>query len=208
MFFPTLEARWFYPGTIPEQVREWFTRGDPAAVREPVRVDYYLCLQNSHALGIKLRQGSMEIKHRLHQYGTISFHRHVTGVIEHWRKWSLPLATDGEGIAEMLVPKSSWIDVQKDRMLRAYRCEAGGQISAVQGEYAEQGCHLELTAVQARNRVWWTLAFEAYGAEPFLRDSLASTMQHILKREGAPCRLDAKDSFGYARWLALLEQGA
>jgi len=208
MFFPTLEARWFCPGAIPEQVREWFARGDSAPIHEPSRVDYYLRLQRSHGLGIKLRQGSIEIKHRLHQYGNISFHRHATGVIEHWRKWSLPLAADGEGVAKMLVPQSSWIAVRKVRMLRAYRCDAGGQIIAAQGEYADQGCHLELTSVQARNRVWWTLAFEAYGAESSLRDSLASTMQYILKREGAPCRLDARDSFGYARWLALLEQGA
>jgi len=208
MFFPTLEARWFCLGTIPEQVREWFARSEPAPIHEPSRVDHYLRLQRGHGLGIKLRQGSIEIKQRLHQYGNISFHRHVTGVIEHWRKWSLPLAADGEGVAEMLVPKSSWIAVRKDRMLRAYRCDAGGQIIATQGEYADQGCHLELTSVQARNRVWWTLAFEAYGVESSLRDSLASTMQYILKYEGTPYRLDARDSFGYARWLALLEQGA
>lgn len=208
MFFPTLEVRWFCPGAIPEQVQEWFTRGDPAPAHEPSRVDHYLRLQRSHGLGIKLRQGSIEIKHRLHQYGNINFHRHVTGVIEHWRKWSLPLAATGESLDGLLVPRSSWVAVRKERMLRSYRCDVGEQIAATTELYTERGCHLELTNVQVGDRIWWTLAFEAYGAESSLRDSLASTMQYILKREGAPYRLDARDSFGYARWLALLEQGA
>ena len=61
--------------------------------------------------------------------------------------------------------------------------------------------------MQAGDRVWWTLAFEAYGTEPSLRGSLTSTMGHILGSNGAPTTLDACDSYGYARWLALLEQG-
>jgi len=206
--FPTLEVRWFIRGNIPEQVREWFVRGDPAPINEPPRVDHYLCLQRTNALGIKLREDRIEIKQRLHQYGNIRFHRRVTGVIEHWRKWSLPLAATGESLAEMLVPRSSWMGVRKDRMLRGYRCDADGQVLATPGGYADRGCHMELTGVQAGDRVWWTLAFEAYGAEPSLRGSLASTMGYILERDGPPTALDGRDSYSYATWLALLEQGA
>ena len=206
--YPTLEVRWFIRGSIPEEVREWFVRGDPAPVDAPPRVDYYLFLQRSNALGIKLREGRIEIKQRLHQYGNIHFHRRVTGVIEHWCKWSLPLAATHDGWAGMLVPRSSWIAVRKERMLRGYRCDADGQVVATPGGYADRGCHMELTGVQAGDRVWWTLAFEAYGAEPSLRSSLASTMGYILESDGAPCSLDGRDSYGYARWLALLEQGA
>ncbi len=206
--YPTLEVRWFVRGSIPQEVREWFERGDPAPIHEPPRVDQYLRLQRSNALGIKLREGRIEIKQRLHQYGNIRFHRRVSGAIEHWRKWSMPLAATGEGIAEILVPQSSWIAVRKERLLRAYRCDAGGQVLATGGEYVDRGCHMELTSVQAGDRVWWTLAFEAYGTEPSLRGSLVSTMGYILERDGAPITLDARDSYGYARWLALMEQGA
>ena len=206
--YPTLEVRWFMPGSIPQEVREWFVRGDPAPLQEPPRVDHYLRLQRSNALGIKLREGRIEIKQRLHQYGNIRFHRRVTGAIEHWRKWSMPLAATGEGLAEILVPKSSWTAVRKERLLRGYHCETGGQVIATPGGYTDRGCHLELTTVQAGDRVWWTLAFEAYGTEPSLRGSLTSTMSHILGSDGAPTTLDARDSYGYARWLAQLEQGA
>lgn len=206
--FPTLEVRWFYRGIIPAQVREWFVRGDPAPINEPPRVDYYLCLQRTNSLGIKLREGRIEIKQRLRQYGTVRFHRRVTGMIEHWRKWSLPLAATQDGWAEMLVPKSSWIGVRKERMLRGYRCDDDRQVVVPQGAYADRGCNLELTSVQVGDRVWWTLAFEAFGVEPSLRTSLASTMGYILERDGAPYSFDARDSFGYARWLARLEQGA
>ena len=206
--YPTLEVRWFMRGSIPTEVREWFARGDPAPIHEPPRVDQYLRLQRSNALGIKLREGRIEIKQRLHQYGNIRFHRRVTGAIEHWRKWSMPLATTGEGLAEILVPKWSWIAVRKERLLRGYRCDASGRVIATPGGYADRGCHMELATVQASDRVWWTLAFEAYGAEPSLRSSLTSTMGYALERDGAPTTLEARDSYGYARWLALLEHGA
>lgn len=208
MFFPTLEVRWFCQGAIPEQVREWFACSDPPPLHEPLRVDYYLRLQRSEALGIKLREGSLEIKQRLRQHGNLRFHRCVTGAIEQWRKWSLPLAATQDGLAEVLVPKSSWMGVRKERMLRSYRCDAEGQVVATPGGYADRGCHVELTSIQAGGSLWWTLACEAYGAEPSLRRSLASTMAYLLEHEGAPCWLDAKDSFGYARWLGLLEQEA
>jgi hypothetical protein len=206
--YPTLEVRWFVRGSIPEEVREWFVQGDPAPLPEPPRVDQYLRLQRSNALSIKLREGRIEIKQRLHQYGNIRFHRRVSGAIEHWRKWSMPLAATGESLAEILVPQSSWAAVRKERLLRGYRCDAGGQVLAIRGEYVDRGCHMELTTVQAGDRVWWTLAFEAYGTEPSLRGSLVSTIGYILERDGSTITLDARDSYGYARWLALMEQGA
>ena len=206
--FPTLEVRWFQRGSVPDDVRAWFAASDPAPTSEPPRVDHYMCLPRSNALGIKLREGRIEIKQRLHQYGSVQFHRQATGVIEHWRKWSLPLATTQDDLKEILVPASSWISVRKERMLRGYRCEGEGQVVAIPVTDLSQGCHMELTDVQADDRMWWTLAFEAYGAEPSLRSSLASIMGYIFDRGGAPCPLDAKDSFGYARWLALLQQGS
>jgi hypothetical protein len=206
--FPTLEVRWFYRGRIPGDVRAWFAGSDPAPTPEPSRVDQYLCLPRSNALGIKLREGRIEIKQRLHQYGSVQFHRQATGVIEHWRKWSLPLATTHDDLDEILVPASSWVGVRKERVLRGYRCDGEGRVVAIPITDSDQGCHMELADVQAGDRVWWTLAFEAYGAEPSLRNSLAATIGHIFERDGAPCLLDAKDSFGYARWLALLQQGA
>ena len=206
--YPTLEVRWFMRGSIPKEIREWFARGDPAPIHADPRVDQYLRLQRSNALGIKLREGRVEIKQRLHQYGNIRFHRRVTGVIEHWRKWSMPLAATGESLEEILVPQSSWIAVRKERMLRVYRCDAGRQVLPTHGEYADRGCHMELTGVQAGERVWWTLAFEAYGTEPSLRGSLVSTMGYVLERDGVPITLEACNSYSYTRWLALLEQGA
>jgi hypothetical protein len=206
--YPTLEVRWFMRGSIPHEVREWFARGDPGPIPEPPRVDQYLRLPRSNALGIKLREGRLEIKQRLHQYGNIRFHRRVSGAIEHWRKWSMPLAVTGESLAEILVPQSSWMAVRKERILRCYRCDTEGQVIATQGRFADRGCHMELASVQADDRIWWTLAFEAYGTEPSLRGSLVATIGHILERDRAPTTLDSRDSYGYARWLALMEQGA
>jgi hypothetical protein len=32
-------------------------------------------------------------------------------------------------------------------------------------------------------------------------------MGYILERDGSPMTLASRDSYGYARWLALMEQG-
>lgn len=62
--YPTAEVRWFHRGKVPLDVMAWFLRlhGEP---EEPGhRVDYYLRLSDADALGIKLRDGRIEIKTR------------------------------------------------------------------------------------------------------------------------------------------------
>ncbi|MGD8968471.1 MAG: hypothetical protein PVI07_13255, partial [Anaerolineae bacterium] len=60
--------------------------------RHPAREDHYLRLSDTYALGIKLRQGRIEAKQRVRRPGVVRFHERVTGIVEHWRKWSFQLA--------------------------------------------------------------------------------------------------------------------
>jgi hypothetical protein len=93
----------------------------------------------------------------------------------------------------------------KERLMQRYQILGPGQIGAVPAqELPEQGCMVELTTVQAGAGAWWSLGFEAFGEETTLRDHLLLTLDHIFARHGIPCPLDAGDSYGYPRWLALL----
>ncbi|MFN2285080.1 MAG: hypothetical protein ACK2UQ_11710, partial [Anaerolineae bacterium] len=67
--FPTVETRWFYPGIIPSDVLAWYHYGERAPEAQPTRIDYYLRLSDHGDLGIKLREGRIEIKQRAKQYG-------------------------------------------------------------------------------------------------------------------------------------------
>ena len=63
------ELRWFYTNTVPEPVEEWFRNGLGVANclplnPEPPRDDYYLPIEGSDSLGIKLSRKRLELKER------------------------------------------------------------------------------------------------------------------------------------------------
>jgi hypothetical protein len=203
--FSTVEVRWFYPGTLPSEVLAWFQQGPHEPDRPPCRVDYYLRLRSIDSLGIKLREGRIELKQRYGQQRIVRFHNHVAGLAERWRKWSLALAESEGSFPGILTPALSWIAVRKVRELRKYLVVGPGQIITVPAlEFPEQGCTVELTSIQADAAFWWTLGFEAFGDEASLRDHLLLTAEQVFAQGRAPRPLRPGASYGYPRWLTLL----
>lgn len=203
--FPSMEVRWFYQGTVPAEVAEWFHSGSSQPEEQPPRVDYYLCLPEMDGLGIKLREGRLEVKRRQHQHGILRLCDQAAGVVEHWRKWSFQLlAGDGE-LANSLKPVSSWLGVEKGRLLRKHRVAEDDRLVPVPvEEYPERGCSVELSTLRVEGQDWWSLCFEAFGNESSLRDTLLLVVEQVLTCERLPCPLDAAASYGYPRWLASL----
>jgi hypothetical protein len=203
--FPSAEARWFYVGTIPPQVLKWF-REEQGSLEEPAhRVDYYLHLPDGDSLGIKLREGRLEIKQRHRRHGTVEFHERATGLVEHWRKWSFRLAQASERFPQIMVSDSSWIAVSKQRWLYRYRITRDKDIIPMDAvEYPEQGCDLELTRVKAEGRDWWTWGFEAFGEETALQENLVLVAAQIFAAHRPPIVLGASHSHSYPAWLAAL----
>jgi hypothetical protein len=205
--FPTVEVRWFYTGIIPREVLAWFQQGAYEPDQPSCRVDHYLRLGDIDSLGIKLREGRIEIKQRYGQQTIVRFHEHVAGVLEGWCKWSLALAEPVASLPDILIPASCWVAVQKERQVQRYQVVGHRQIVTVPAQrFPEQGCTLELTSIQARATAWWSLAFEAFGDETSLRDNLLLTVEQVLAHDGVPCSLEAADSYGYPAWLAMLGQ--
>lgn len=207
--FPSMEVRWFYEGAIPEQMLNWFQHGEREPEDQQRRVDHYLRLGNMDSLGIKLREGRLEIKQRQRQHGVFGFHERAAGLVEHWRKWSLELAPTAGGLTSILAPASSWIGVQKGRRLWKYRLVGEGTLAAVPAaEFPPQGCSVELTEIHVEGQEWWSLCFEAFGDEAFLQETLMLATGHILAREGVPFILEAMDSYGYPEWLTVVQERA
>lgn len=209
--FPTVEVRWFYEGRVPPDVLTWFQGGGCGPEEPSCRVDHYFRLPDRDSLGIKLRQGRLEIKRRCHDWGVVRFHKSVAGRVEHWRKWSLELARAEEDLAGLAAPSSAWIAVRKERRLRTYRLVSGGagmdraaRVVAVDAESdADPGCDWELTTVNVGDRTWWSVCFEAFGEESVLRETLVGVAGHVLGG-GVPRAFDAAHSYGYARWLEMI----
>jgi hypothetical protein len=200
----TVEVRWFFPGEIPPPVLSWYRIGERAPERQPVRVDHYLPVLGTDGLGLKYREGRIEMKQRYEQHRDRALGDDARGTVELWKKWGFELAGDqlGEKFAEL----DTWIAVRKARMMRNYEVKSNGALVAIPvGITPRLGCSVELSRVVAEETVWWTLAFEAAGREDALLTTLDRVTRHVLTH-AIDFELTAADSYGYPRWLLELEE--
>lgn len=203
--YPTTEVRWFQEGELPSQWLPWF-EGCPGPWRdEPPRADFYLIARETDGLGVKIRQGRMEIKLRQESWGILQLNNHIRGVVEHWHKWSfeivdihdLPAGIDGSDL--------NWTKVRKLRRLRRYQLSRTGELEPLpENTYPPDLCEVELTKVWIGEQPWWTLAIEAPGSKKSSHEVLTATSHQLFSLERAPM-LPAKYSFGYPHWLARLK---
>ncbi len=202
--FPTIEARWFYPGPIPPDVLAWYHYGERAPEAQPARIDYYLRLTDRGDLSLKLREKRIEIKQRTEQYGVQQLHERVHGLVEGWRKWSFGINDFGSGLGDLTGSRPPWIAVHKARRLRRYVVTDGGEVIAIAGmEVVPQGCNIELAELTLQGEKWWSLAFETFGPEERLHATFVCVVGHTLCGKAVP-NLDAAHSHGYAQWLSNL----
>lgn len=202
----TAEIRWFYEGDVPSEVENWQPNILGRPDHQPIRTDYYLRLAKGDALGIKLREGRIEIKQRVVFHGIVQLHQNAVGRLQTWRKWSLPLArTAMQWRAPE--PASSWIAVRKDRRLHRYaHVEESGPVAAPTHHYPPRGCDLELTRLTIGRRQWWSLALEGFGP----RESLCRTVEEVgqlLFQASRPRCLEEERSWSYPEWLAIADVG-
>lgn len=197
----SLEVRWFYGGSIPRDVLSWFDLEREKSAQQTPRTDYYLRLAHEDSLGIKLREGKLELKQRQRQNGVIHFHERVAGIVEHWCKWGFGLAELDPDLCDLSAATPAWIGVYKERILRKYQItEAGKAMVADPEAYLEQGCHLELTHIHIEEKQGWSLGLEAFGNPQSLEKVLLITARHVFLDEAVPT-LQSEDSCGYPEWL-------
>ena len=201
--YSTVEVRWFLPGPVPLEVSTWFHRDRLKSFAEPERVDYYLCLNDTDGLGIKLRQGQIEVKQRNRQLGLIQVARQAQGLVEQWRKWSFGLVGAGYDFSHQPVPAAAWLAVKKERLLRTYRLTDSWQVVPASLDSPGPGCDLELSQIWIGSEVWWSLCLEAFGEEASLEQNLLLVASHVLETSKSPL-LVAEYSCGYPRWLQTL----
>jgi hypothetical protein len=204
----TVEIRWFHVGMIPAQTMDWFQHGSQHVDVQPTREDQYLALPACDALGIKLRQGRIEIKQGYQRFDALRVRRRIAGTPRLWRKWGFVLDQADVALAGIPLQSPWWIPVRKERVVRIYRTTGDGTVFAVPaGEYPVRGCQLELTQVRVKGNQWWTLGFEAFGAESTLHEDLLLVANETLAA-GEPPRLSSRDCYGYPRWLQIINRGS
>lgn len=204
----TAEARWFIAKILPDEVLDWFRAGQ---VLEPegVQVHEYLLFPDVSTVGVKLREGRLEIKAMVSAPRPLSRDLGVTGRRDQWVKWSF--ASDGlKTLDPALQEYGSWLKVRKERFLRKFSTGRDGLVeeTARQRPFPASGCNVELTriTVEADPRFWFSLAFEAFGPPALAVKILEMAIHSFFQEHGrAPgIRLSRRNSLSYPAWLVKL----
>jgi hypothetical protein len=173
------EVRWFFDGTATqhESLKRWFETIMPIPQRPGVgplvwqgrlddQPDVYLLVPGSDDMGIKWREGELQMKGRASSLGTQVFCGRHQGVVERWIKWSyahMPAAYHRLFTAEQesgLVTAA----VRKMRALRKVRLDMlTGQMQEVDAQTGvDRGLGIELTNLEVAGKAYCSLAFEAF----------------------------------------------
>src|SRR5687768_6962069 len=120
----SVEVRWFRRGPIPDELLAWLKSGEGEVRLEETREDAYLFLPDEAAIGVKLRQGLIEVKRREAELGLTSWGT-LAGRTARWRKWSVAVTETAADPHRVLVD-SHWVHVKKDRYLRKSSAELAG----------------------------------------------------------------------------------
>ncbi|MBN1248890.1 MAG: hypothetical protein JXC32_14610 [Anaerolineae bacterium] len=202
MVLKTAEVRWFYMGIVPSRLLAWFVAPDDRVTSEPPRTDHYLLVKDTDALGIKYREGRIEVKQRLGSSRHVVFSEDTAGLVEQWQKWGFPLESAAEDCAT-LEALDAWVAVEKARWLRDYRIDSDGRISVLDvPDLSIPSCSVELADLRVGDQRAWTLAFEAVGPTGTLTHTLERVARQVLGTLGGYA-LRAADSYGYPRWLQI-----
>jgi hypothetical protein len=200
--FSTTEVRWFYSGEIPFEVKKEFFRNEEFTESHPARVDIYLTVAGDPDLGVKIREGRLEIKHRTSRYGSFNFRSQVSGILEGWEKWGFEITERfyNRNVKDM----DGWVEVRKLRWLKRFQITKDKRVKPIYPNIQiDQGCEWEISKVQLSglDSIWWSTAFEAYGGNSETRrKALIEVVEKFLKPT-KNLNYSKENSLSYPAWL-------
>lgn len=226
--YHSAEIRWFLPPTTDwETALDWFigneskkadqTQDFPAEKtlyinhikREELRTDEYLVIPQCTTVGVKQRQGKLEIKA---QIGISEKYLNglISGDINYWSKWShQPSEANKDFLKKDLHLSGEWLKINKIRYLLKFSHSENMIQEVSPEEWPEKGCQVELTQVWAEGfaQKWTSFGLEAFG-DTFqnmgisLKDAI---LFFLSKRNEPPMLLSSKNSMCYPVWLQLFQ---
>jgi hypothetical protein len=200
----TCEMRWLLEGPLPGKALRWF-ENDPQPIAPPPREDRYLVLPGVTDMGIKRREGRIEIKGRIAVLGNHLIALGIEGAAERWCKWTYDAASIAAGWFE----GKDAIVVGKSRMQKHFLLEPGGLAQAsAKRDLPRRGFSLELTRVRlpSSGGERWSLGIEAAPDDATLLADLLRAIPGVLR--DFPTSLPLSRSLSYPEWLARLELDA
>jgi hypothetical protein len=212
--FATIETRWFFDGDSGRHpvLRHWFEScapfprgGDVPAPRWTERAggapDVYLLMPGCRDMGIKWREGSLQIKGRVEDLGEQALGPRHQGRVQRWIKWTYErvpaayrslFATDaGHGLGTAAVSKT--------RALRLIGMDAEAPEEVAPGVVLHRGVGYEMTDLELDGKRYCSIAFEAFPDDAVTAAGFDTVVTGFL--DELPVALDAGASMSYPDWL-------
>ena len=165
--------------------------------------DIYLLLPDCEDMGIKWREGLLQIKGRVERVEDALFGGHA-GVIERWIKWSyadLPAPCRAIFEASGASTGRRTVAVHKQRLLRLVQVDDdAGLLEVAPGRFIERGVAVELTDLDIDGAAFTTVGFEGFPDDAVVERSFAAVVEAFLADwPGDPLTLAR--SLSYPAWL-------
>lgn len=158
--FKTKEIRWFFKKEN-IHAREWFDNRDFNTLE--IREDIYL-MQKSKSIGIKLRNGNVEIKHCTGIRARGCLTAKVWGNFDEYIKWSFPSDNDSSLYSAILQGSyKQWITVKKRRRSVKINLQNEDTVFLPIQEQLKTGCQIEYTELEIKGEKWNTFGVEWFG---------------------------------------------
>ena len=216
--FASRELRWFFEGPLSGQpaLEDWFfgcapfdKAGDVGVpVWQPRRddaPDVYLLLPGQADMGIKWREGLLQIKGLVASLGRRDYCGRHAGSVERWIKWSYADLPDG--YADLFdSPAVTTVAVHKSRAVRLAELRADAHLEVSPDSVLDRGIAVELTRIVVDGQAYCSLGFEAF-PDDRLTDAVFDTAVTGFLGSLDAFQLDAARSMSYADWLNRLQRG-
>jgi hypothetical protein len=193
------EIRWFWAAGR-DQAVDATINGIAQALRlsdqtPAARQDRYLVFP-SPSLGVKRREGRLEIKQRL----TARVDLDAQGRVEDWIKWS---HEGPEHLLEDITRNGRWVTIEKHRRTLNFRPLSAERVTRVDEGSIEHGCQVELTEIVLDHRAdtrTWTLGLEAFN-DPTAQLRWLTAALGVIAPALASWPRKLVDSCSYPEWI-------
>ncbi len=193
--YKSKEIRWFM-NDIDVAIIDWFA-GHGQIFEETVsRTDYYLPLDKED-ISVKLREGNIDIKHRLGKPREGKLTPGCMGFFENWIKWSFN-ADKADKLSQEIVLQNpyNWIKTLKTRIGVKVTEDKSGNLQIVPIKtFVDFGCQIEYTLLKIQDKTVYTFALEWFGEKDLLLP------EELTKEILDNSQFSVEDSMGYGEFL-------
>ena len=193
--YKSKEIRWFKDSSD-KAILNWFALHGLTFENTESRTDYYLPLGKDD-ITVKLREGNIEIKHRIGERTKGKLTPTAEGVFEHWVKWSFNADKTDKLSQQMThVNPFNWIKTIKTRIVVKVTKDDNDRLQILPIKtFVDFGCQVEYTLLKIDGKAVYTFALEWFG-------EMEVQMPNELRTEIlGPTPLNVEDSMGYGEYL-------